>query len=61
MRKKSDWQHDKQRMNKSLHAPFRRRQLESIEVENARLLKRIQGKKSDYDAKKLKQDWKKQK
>ena len=48
-------------MGRSLNAPFRRRQLESIEVENARLLKRIQEKKSDYNTKKLKQDWKKQK
>jgi len=48
-------------MGRSLNAPFRRRQLESIEVENARLLKKLQDRKSDYNTKKLKQDWKKQK
>ena len=48
-------------MNRTLNNSFRRKQLESIEAENARLLKRLQGKKSDYDAKKLKEEWKKQK
>jgi hypothetical protein len=32
MRKRSDWQGDKERMNKSLNASFRRKQLETIEV-----------------------------
>lgn len=60
MKKKNDKDKDN-KMNHTLNASFRRRQLESIEVENARLLKRLQGKRSDYDAKKLKQEWKKQK
>ncbi len=45
---------DKEKMNRSLNAPFRRKQLENIEVENARLLKRIQERKSDYQTDKLK-------
>ena len=48
-------------MNRSLNAPFRRKQLESIEVENAKLLKRLKEKRSGYDAQKMKEDWKKQK
>ncbi len=48
-------------MNKSLNSNFRRKQLQNIEVENARLLKRLQDKKSDYEADKLNQEWKKQK
>lgn len=48
-------------MNKSLNSNFRRRQLQGIEIENARLLRRLQDKKSDYEADKMKQEWKKQK
>jgi len=52
---------EKQRMNKSLNQVYRRKQLEDIEIENAKLLKRIMDKKSDYDNKKLKEEWKWQK
>jgi hypothetical protein len=48
-------------MNKSLNSNFRKKQLQNIEIENARLLKRLQEKKSDYQAQKLKNEWKKQK
>lgn len=51
----------RERMNKSLHSSFRKKQLQNIEVENARLLKRLQEKKSDYQAQRLNEDWKKQK
>lgn len=46
--------------NKSLNSGFRRRQLQGIEVENAKFLKRLQEKKSDYETTKYKEDWKKQ-
>ena len=46
---------EKQRMNKSLNQGFRRKQLQDIEIENAKMLKRLQDKKSDYEAHKLKQ------
>lgn len=48
-------------MNKSLNYPFRKKQIETIDSENFRLLKRLQEKKSSYDTGKLKEDWKKQK
>ena len=48
-------------MNKSLNYPFRKKQIENIDSENSKLLKRLQEKKSNYDASKLKEDWKKQK
>ena len=35
--------------------------METIEVENMRLLKKIKEKKSDYDSHRLKEEWKKQK
>jgi hypothetical protein len=35
-------------MNKSLNSNFRKKQLQNIEIENAKLLKRLQDKKSDY-------------
>jgi len=44
-----------------LHGSYRKKQLQNIEIENARLLKRLQEKRSDYDADRLKEDWKKQK
>ena len=50
-----------ERQNKSLHGSFRKKQLQNIEIENARLLKRLQDKRSDYDVDRLKEDWKKQK
>lgn len=52
---------EKQRMNKSLHSGFRRKQLEDIEIENAKLLKRLQDRRSDYETKRLNSEWKKQK
>jgi hypothetical protein len=52
---------ERDRMNKSLNSNFRKKQLQNIEIENARLLKRLQDKKSDYDTGKLKEEWKKQK
>ena len=48
-------------MNRSLNARFRRKQLESIEAENARLLKRLNERKSEYETEKLRESWKKQK
>jgi hypothetical protein len=45
---------ERDRMNKSLNSNFRKKQLQDIEIENARLLKRLQEKKSDYDSGKLK-------
>lgn len=44
---------ERERNNKSLHGSFRKKQLENIEIENARLLKRLQEKKSDYQADKF--------
>lgn len=52
---------DKQKMNKSLNQGFRKKQMEYIEVQNAKLLKRIMDKKSDYEAQRLQEEWKKQK
>lgn len=46
---------ERDRMNKSLNSNFRKKQLQNIEIENARLLKRLQDKKSDYDTGKLKE------
>lgn len=46
---------------RSLNVTTRRRRLQDIEVSNARLLKRIQERKSDYEVDKLRQEWKKQK
>ena len=48
-------------MNKSLNSNFRKKQLQNIEIENARLLKRLQDRKSDYQTDKYQKDWKKQK
>ena len=48
-------------MNKSLNQGFRRKQLENIQIQNAKMLKRLQERKSDYEAQKLKEEWKKQK
>lgn len=61
MNKRSSRDGQRQKMNKSLNSNFRRRQLQGIEIENARLLRRLQDKKSDYEADKMKQEWKKQK
>lgn len=52
---------DKNKMNKSLNQGFRKKQMEYIEVQNAKLLKRIMDKKSDYEAQRLQEEWKKQK
>lgn len=48
-------------MNRSLHEGFRKKQIQGIEAENHRLLRSIQEKKSDYSARRLKEDWQKQK
>lgn len=42
------------RTNKSLNSGFRKRQLQGIEIENAKFLKRLQDKKSDYETSKFK-------
>lgn len=55
MNKRAQSVSERERNNKSLHGSFRKRQLENIEIENARLLKRLQEKKSDYQADKLKE------
>ena len=47
------------RANGSLNSTFRRRQFVSIEVENAKLLKRLQERKSDYQLDRFKKDWRK--
>lgn len=57
----SEGDREREKMNKSLNSNFRKKQLQNIEIENARLLKRLQQKKSDYEANKLKDQWKKQK
>jgi hypothetical protein len=61
MNKRAQSVSERDRNNKSLHGSFRRKQLENIEIENARLLKRLQEKKSDYKAEKMDEEWKKQK
>ena len=61
MGKRGSREGDRERMNRSLNSNFRRKQLQDIEIENARMLKRLQEKKSDYDARRLKIEWKKQK
>lgn len=45
---------------KSLNVTFRKRQYQEIEIENAKLLKRLQEKKSEYQVDKMKKDWKRQ-
>jgi hypothetical protein len=45
---------------KSLNVTFRKRQYQEIEIENAKLLKRLQEKKSEYQTDKMKKDWRKQ-
>jgi len=45
---------------KSLNVTFRKRQYQEIEIENAKLLKRLQEKKSEYQVGKMKKDWKRQ-
>jgi hypothetical protein len=61
MNKRAQSVADRERQSRSLHGSFRKKQLQDIEIENARLLKRLQDKKSDYDVERLKEDWKKQK
>lgn len=41
------------RHNKSLNSTYRKKQLEEIEIENAKLLKRLQDKKPNYDTERL--------
>lgn len=45
----------------SLNSTLRRRQFQSIEIENAKMLKRLQERKSDYELHKFKKEWKKTK
>ena len=47
--------------NKSLNVSLRKRQFQSIEVENAKMLKRLQERKSDYELHRFKKEWKKTK
>lgn len=47
--------------NRSLNSSLRRKQFQSIELENAKMLKRLQEKKSDYELGKMKKDWKRTK
>lgn len=47
--------------NGSLNSTIRRRQFESIEIENAKMLKRLQERKSDYELHRFKKQWKKTK
>lgn len=61
MNKRAQSVAESNRANRSLHGSFRKKQLQNIEIENARLLKRLQEKRSDYDVDRLKDDWKKQK
>ena len=43
------------RPNKSLNSTIRRQQFQNIEMENAKMLKRLQDKKPNYETGKLKQ------
>lgn len=61
MNKRAQSVSERERANRSLHGSFRKKQLENIEIENARLLRRLQEKKSSYGADKLNEEWKKQK
>ena len=44
---------ERERPNRSLHGSFRKKQLTNIEVENARMLKRLQERRSSYQTEKL--------
>lgn len=54
-------QNSQPRINGSLNSSFRRRQMQSIEIENAKLLKRLQERKANYETEKFRQSWRKQK
>jgi hypothetical protein len=54
MSSKSEYKH-------SLNLQYRRREFQRIEVENAKLLRRLQTKKSPYEAYKLQKDWEQKK
>lgn len=45
---------------KSLNIATRRKRLQDIEESNARLLKRLQERKSDYDVDRMRRDWRRQ-
>ncbi len=47
------------RGNGSLNSSLRKRQFQSIEVENAKMLKRLQERKSDYQLNRFKKEWRK--
>ena len=49
------------KLNKSLNSHIRRKQSQNIELENAKMLKRLQEKKSSINTNKLSQDWRKNK
>ena len=49
------------RNNRSLNSTFRKKKIEEIELQNAKMLQRLQEKKPNYNADKMKQEWKKQK
>lgn len=61
MNKRAQSQSEKERSSRSLHGSYRKKQLTNIEIENARLLRRLQEKRSSYQAEKMNEDWKKQK
>ena len=54
-RAKGKWgDRDRERAgNRSLNSTYRRRQIQDIEIENARMLKRLQEKKPNYETEKL--------
>ena len=48
-------------MNKTLNGPHRKKQMQNIEYENAKLLKRLKQKKSTYGVVGMNRDWQKKK
>lgn len=48
-------------MNKTLNGVYRKKQLQNIEYENAKMLKRLKEKKSSYGVQQLHKDWIKKK
>ncbi len=48
-------------MNKTLNGVYRKKQIQNIEYENAKMLKRLKQKKSTYDVTGLHRDWQKKK
>ena len=54
-------QSQSQKLNRSLNSSIRKRQMQNIEIENAKLLRRLQERRSNYETEKFKQSWRKQK